>query len=167
MELQEIIPLRNSEEFSAITVTWFNRFRIKNVMISKINGNSHCNFKHNWNLIVTTRIWEGWEGGRKKSPTPLILEPEVLRRADLWWNFYFGRYDWTTGVPDNGNDWRKFRAVPRSYPLRFPCFVLRLIGLETKNVLDFQGRAGDHFHCTVERSPAHIRCRLLLPVLPF
>ena len=26
--------------------------------------------------------------------------------------------DWTTGVPDNGNEWRKFRAVPRSYPLR-------------------------------------------------
>ena len=35
------------------------------------------------------------------------------------------RYDWTTGVPDNGNDWRKFRAVPRSYPLRslVLCFV--------------------------------------------
>ena len=28
------------------------------------------------------------------------------------------QYDWTTGVPDNGNDWRKFCAVPRSYPLR-------------------------------------------------
>ena len=28
------------------------------------------------------------------------------------------RSDWTTGVLDNGNDWRKFRAVPRSYPLR-------------------------------------------------
>ena len=28
------------------------------------------------------------------------------------------QYDWTTGVPDNGNEWRKFRAVPRSYPLR-------------------------------------------------
>ena len=26
-------------------------------------------------------------------------------------------YDWTTGVPDNGNEWRKFRAVPRLYPL--------------------------------------------------
>ena len=26
--------------------------------------------------------------------------------------------DWTTGVPDNGNEWRKFCAVPRSYPLR-------------------------------------------------
>ena len=44
-------------------------------------------------------------------------------------------------------------------PLAFPCFVLRLIGLETKNVLDYQGRAGDHFHCTVEPSPGHIRCR--------
>ena len=74
--------------------------------------------------------------------------------------FFFGdQYDWTTGVPDNGNDWRKFRAVPRSYPLCSPCFVLRWIGLETKNVLDYQGRAGDHFHCTVERSPGHIRCR--------
>ena len=28
------------------------------------------------------------------------------------------RYDWTTGAPDNGNDWRKFRVVPRSHPLR-------------------------------------------------
>ena len=28
------------------------------------------------------------------------------------------QYDWTTGAPDNGNEWRKFRAVPRSYPLR-------------------------------------------------
>ena len=27
------------------------------------------------------------------------------------------QYDWTTGAPDNGNEWRKFRAVPRSYPL--------------------------------------------------
>ena len=63
-------------------------------------------------------------------------------------------------MPDNGNDWRKFRAVPRSYPLRsLSSALLRLIGLETKNVLDYQGRAGDYFHCTVERSPGHIRCR--------
>ena len=31
--------------------------------------------------------------------------------------FLHAQYDWTTGVPDNGNDWRKFRVVPRSYPL--------------------------------------------------
>ena len=35
MELQEIIPLGNSQAFLAITVTRFNGFRIKNVMISK------------------------------------------------------------------------------------------------------------------------------------
>ena len=63
------------------------------------------------------------------------------------------RYDWTT-VLDNGNGWRKFRAVPRLYPLRSLVLVLRFIGL-----LDNQGRAGDHFHCTVEPSPGHIRCR--------
>ena len=27
-------------------------------------------------------------------------------------------YDWTTGVPDNANEWRKFGVVPRSQPLR-------------------------------------------------
>ena len=28
------------------------------------------------------------------------------------------QYDWTTGVRDNGSEWRKFRAVPPLYPLR-------------------------------------------------
>ena len=28
-----------------------------------------------------------------------------------------------------------------------------------KGLLDYQGRAGDHCHCTVEPSPGHIRCR--------
>ena len=31
---------------------------------------------------------------------------------------FYPQYDWTTGVLDNGNEWRKFRAVPRLYPLR-------------------------------------------------
>ena len=59
--------------------------------------------------------------------------------------------------------------VPRRtslVPLAFPCFVLRLIGVETEGLLDYQGRAGDHFqgdhfHCTVEPSSGHIRCRIL------
>ena len=45
-------------------------------------------------------------------------------------------------------------------PLAFPCFVLCLIGVETEGFLDYQGRAGDHIHCTVEPSPGHIRCRI-------
>ena len=34
-------------------------------------------------------------------------------------------YDWTTGLPDNGNEWKKFRAVPCLRPLRslVLCFV--------------------------------------------
>ena len=145
-------------------------------------------------------------------------------------------YDWTIGVPDNGNEWRKFRAVPRSYALRplfqetflgqvrvnfaqneghekatekprkntkkaqrlFSkqmratkrprknprkshekatskkvtsnkkssdcCSVLGLIGVETEGLLDYQGRVGDHFHCTVEPSPGHMRCRLAIEI---
>ena len=46
-------------------------------------------------------------------------------------------------------------------PLAFPCFVLRLIGVEAEGLLDYQGRAGDHFHCTVEPLPDHIRFRHL------
>ena len=38
------------------------------------------------------------------------------------------QYDWTTGVLDIENEWRKFRVVPRSHPLRPPvlCFVFRV-----------------------------------------
>ena len=48
-------------------------------------------------------------------------------------------------------------------PLACPCFVLRLLGLETEGLLDYQGRGGDHFHCTVEPSPGCIRCWFLRP----
>ena len=35
------------------------------------------------------------------------------------------QYDWTTEIPDNGNEWRKFRAIPRLCPLGslVLCFV--------------------------------------------
>ena len=53
-------------------------------------------------------------------------------------------------------------------PLASPCFVLRLIGVETEGFLDYQGRAGDHLHCAVEPSPGHIRCRkVILLTMPF
>ena len=53
--------------------------------------------------------------------------------------------------------------VPRRtslVPLAFPCSVLCLIGVETERLLAYQGRAEDHFHCTVEPSPGRIRCRI-------
>ena len=41
-----------------------------------------------------------------------------------------------------------------------PLFVHCFIRVETEGLLDYQGRAGDHFHCTAEPSPGHIRCRV-------
>ena len=52
--------------------------------------------------------------------------------------------------------------VPRRtslVPLAFPCCLHCLIGVETEGLLDYQRRAGDHFHCEVEPSPGHIRSR--------
>ena len=48
------------------------------------------------------------------------------------------------------------------YLARTPCvplFVHCLKRVETEGLLDYQGWAGIIFHCTVEPSPGHIRCR--------
>ena len=83
-------------------------------------------------------------------PAPKLLQRSTKTPCPIWLdNRGTGQWKWLEEVP------RRTSLAP----LAFPCFVLRLIGLETKNVLDYQGRAGDHFHCTVEPSPGHIRCR--------
>ena len=43
------------------------------------------------------------------------------------------RYDWTTGAPHDGNEWKKYRVVPHAHPLR-TFFMLTLIGLEAKGL---------------------------------
>ena len=48
--------------------------------------------------------------------------PAVPERFEKKRSLFGDWYDWTTGVPDNGNDWRKFRVVPHSHPLRPPIF---------------------------------------------
>ena len=53
-----------------------------------------------------------------------------------------------------------------------PLFCTSFNRVETEGLLDYQGRAGDHVHCTVEPSPGHIRCRKVytfrdLPFLAF
>ena len=62
------------------------------------------------------------------------------------------------GVPDTGNDWREFRTVPRSHPLR-PFFCTSVFRGGNRRAFRLPGEGGDHFHCTVEPSPGHIRCR--------
>ena len=59
------------------------------------------------------------------------------------------QYDWTTGVPDNGNEWRKFRAVPRLYPLcSLVCTLFNKGG--NRRAFRLPGPGRDHFHCAVE-----------------
>ena len=50
---------------------------------------------------------------------------------------FHAQYDRTTGVPDNGNEWRKFRAVPHLYPLRSLVLYFCLIRVETETLLDY------------------------------
>ena len=73
-------------------------------------------------------------------------------------------------LDDQGTgQWKWMEEVPRRtslVPLAFSCFVLRLIGVKTEGLLDYQGRAGDYFHCTVEPSPGHIRCQTMTPLSP-
>ena len=48
--------------------------------------------------------------GKDSPPKKFVGGPQMLK--------FHAQYDWTTGVLDNGHEWRKFRVVPRSHPLR-------------------------------------------------
>ena len=111
-------------------------------------------------LIRPSQFQENCPQISQREFSPQMFFGRVSRRLLPSVTIVGARYDWTTGVPDNGNDWRKFRAVPRLHPLR-PLVCTSLIGVETEALLDYQGRAGDHFHCAVEPSPGHIRCRTI------
>ena len=91
---------------------------------------------------VPERVSEGAPGDLRKEP--------LQGPCPIW-------------LDDRGTgQWKCLEEVPRRtslVPLAFPCFVLLLIGVETEGLLDYQGRAGDHFHCTLEPSPGHIQCR--------
>ena len=61
-------------------------------------------------------------------------------------------------MPDNGNVWRKYRVVPRAYPSHpLVCAYFHRDG--NKERFRLPGAGGERFHCTVDPSPGHIRCR--------
>ena len=55
---------------------------------------------------------------------------------------FHAQSDWMTGVPDNGNDWRKFRALPRSYPL---CSLTSFNGGGSRGTFGLPGVGGGSF----------------------
>ena len=52
-----------------------------------------------------------------------------------------GLYDWTTGAPHDGNEWKKYRAVPRAHPSRTLLYAY-LTRSGSKGLLAFQGWCG-------------------------
>ena len=59
-----------------------------------------------------------------------------------WSTIIQAQYDWTTGVPDNGNDWRWFHVVPRSHSLRLLVFVLCFLGGGNRRAFRPPGEGG-------------------------
>ena len=78
-------------------------------------------------------------------------------------NVFLGdRYDWTTGEPRDGNEWKKCRVVPRAHTSRTLLYAyFKRSG--SKGPFSFPGATWDRFHCTVEPSPGHIRVRFSDP----
>ena len=100
------------------------------------------------NMAREVNPYQGWH--RRGLPRALIVGKPRKTLA---------QYDWTTGAPDNGKEWRKFRAVPRLYPLRSLVFCRLFSRGGNRRAFRLRGAGGDHLHCTVEPSPGHIRRR--------
>ena len=87
------------------------------------------------------RILPGYPGGARK-----VWENKVCVQFSS--PNIRAQYDWTTGVLDNGTEWRKFRAVPRRYPLRsLVCTLFSKGG--SRGAFGLRGAGGDHFHCAI------------------
>ena len=65
--------------------------------------------------------------------------------------------DWMTGEQDNGNEWRKYRAILRAHPCVPVCTYFNRSG--NKGAFRLPGATLGHFRCTVEPASGHIRCR--------
>ena len=74
-------------------------------------------------------------------PKPRRFVAQNDKEIEVWRKKIHAQYDWTTGVPDNGNEWRSSAAHLARTP-RFPLFVLCLVRVETEGLLDYQGKAG-------------------------
>ena len=75
-----------------------------------------------------------------------------------FWRFVGDQYDWTIGGLYDGNEWRKYRVIPRAHPLR-PCVFAYFHWSGSRGAFKLPGATWDRFRCTVEPSGGHIRCR--------
>ena len=72
-------------------------------------------------------------------------------------SLFLAHYDWTSGVPDNGKEWRKFRAAPRLHPLRSLVCALFSIG-GNRRAFRLPGEGWDNFGGAFARSYSVLTC---------
>ena len=104
-----------------------------------------------------TQVWRKLRKFRlEKNP---VISRDVSGCHGFSARFFHAHYDWTTRVLEmemHGGSSAPYLACTPCVPLFCTLFEK---GVETEALLDYQGWAGDHVHCTVEPSPGHIRCR--------
>ena len=111
----------------------------------KVKGGAEKESQKSWTLFLT--FWAPGPEGPGNSfstlfPTFCPKGPRTSLGGLKGRSTFVGdRYDWTTGAPHDGNEWKKYRVVPHVHP-RVPFFMFILIGLEAKGLLAFQGRRG-------------------------
>ena len=83
--------------------------------------------------------------------------PRRTKNTAQWINLLcivnFGdRYDWTTGAPHDGKEWKKYRVVPHVHPSRILLYVY-FNRSGSKEPFSFPGATWDRFRCTVTVEP--------------
>ena len=114
-----------------------------------VSGKLSTNFQRHWSIQISLKA-------RQRGHCSTRLSPEI--HMDQWSGSVFvgDWYDWTTGGPNDGNEWRKYRVVPRVYPLHplgFACFSR----VGSKGAFRLPGATWDRFRCTVESLPGQPR----------
>ena len=134
----------------------------------EIPGGFHCNISRHIRRRIHRIFLESGQGKR----TPLFPWHPVLELpaqgqkhfspmsfCGVSSDIFHAQYDWTTGVPGNGIEWRKFRVVPCLYPC-VPLFSTLFNKDGNRRAFRLPGAGGDHVHCTLEPSPGHIRSKV-------
>ena len=81
-----------------------------------------------WVSLFQGTAWGAFTGKFEFYPLPLFasfsakLAPKTPKRQLQTPKpaLFHAQYDWTTGVPDNGDEWRKFRVIPCRRAFRLP-----------------------------------------------
>ena len=111
-----------------------------------------------WWTVLDTELHDVQAVGWMQLPSHLCrgLSNQSCAHTGLVWDCCDVSQCATGGLYD-GNEWKKY-VVPRMHPLR-PHVYAYFNRAESKGAFRLLGATRDHFRCTLEPSPGHVRCR--------